>query len=66
MATMILPVDASDTGARPGDAIFAIMHDVTLTMGEKLLLIEGLFVHDGAPESPPRGRHDVTSVLRRG
>ena len=46
MATMILPVEASGAHPRPADAIFEIMHDITLSMGEKLLLIEGLFVHD--------------------
>jgi len=46
---MILPVEASGAHAGPADAIFEIMHDITLTMGEKLLLIEGLFVHDCAP-----------------
>ena len=53
MATMILPVETPGAPAHPGDAILDILHDITLTMGEKLLLIEGLFVHDSTP-SPDR------------
>ena len=55
MATMILPVEASGAHPRPADAIFEIMHDITLSMGEKLLLIEGLFVHDCAPSPTEPG-----------
>ena len=50
MGTMILPVEASSGPARPADAILDIVHDISLTMGEKLLLMEGFFVHDCARE----------------
>jgi len=56
---MILPVEALGAHARPADEILDILHDITLTMGEKLLLIEGLFVHDCAP-SPT----DPSATLR--
>ena len=38
----------------PGvDPVVAILQDPTLSMGEKLLLIEGLFAHDSAGPSRP-------------
>jgi hypothetical protein len=49
MATMILPVGRAE--ARPGapKLIQEILGDITLSMSEKLLLLEGLFVHDSTP-----------------
>ena len=47
MATMVQPVEALSA-----DLILDILYDDTLNMGEKLQLIEGLFVHDGPPPKP--------------
>lgn len=47
MATMVRPQEALNA-----DPVLDIMEDETLTMGEKLLLLEGLFVHDCPPPSP--------------
>jgi hypothetical protein len=65
MATMILPAEASGVRARPADAVLDIMHDTTLSMGEKLLLIEGLFVHDRTPEPASTDLPYFASAFRR-
>jgi hypothetical protein len=50
MATMILAADRPTAGVVP-KPIIDILGDPTLSMGEKLLLLEGLFVHDSTPGS---------------
>lgn len=42
------------------DPILEIINDPDLTMGEKLLRMEALFVHDSAP--PPRPRLNIERV----
>ena len=49
MATMILPVERAEARIGVPKPIQEVLSDITLSMGEKLLLLEGLFVHDSTP-----------------
>lgn len=60
MTTMIRPLEGPNAAA-VGETIREILSDISLSMGEKLLLIEGLFVQDTTPELQT-GRSDGTSL----
>jgi hypothetical protein len=55
MATMTLPLQPPRAAVDSTDPILEIMNDADLTMGEKLLRMEALLVHDSAP-APRLGR----------
>lgn len=60
MATMVQPVEALSV-----DLILDILYDDTLNMGEKLQLIEGLFVHDGPPPLPEHSGGGILGVAAK-
>jgi len=49
MATMTLPIERAEDCICVPKPIQEILSDITLSMGDKLLLLEGLFVHDSSP-----------------
>jgi hypothetical protein len=60
MATTILPLQPRRAAVDSTDPILEIMNDADLTMGEKLLRMEALLVHDSAPAPRPgRGARRV-------
>ena len=65
MATMIHPLQPPQGAVDSMDPILEIMNDADLTMGEKLLRMEALFVHDSAPE-PRRGDSALRDSAGRG
>jgi len=55
MGAMILPAELLEAEVDVPQPVLDVLEDATLTMGEKLLLLEGLFVHDSDP-APEVGR----------
>jgi hypothetical protein len=71
MVTMIHPLEPPQAAAGSIDPILEIMNDADLTMGEKLLRMEALFVHDSSPEtrlgrSAGRARRGAVNARVRG
>jgi hypothetical protein len=54
MATTIFPLKPRRGAVDSTDPILEIMNDADLTMGEELLRMEALLVHDSAPAPRPR------------